>query len=189
MTLTHHSGASNLPNLITGMRLVLVPVFLWLVLHDGGDDVVSRLAATAVFLFASWTDLLDGKLARQRQQITTFGIIADPIADKALTGGALIALSVLGELVWWVTSVIVVREVLITVMRLVLVRRVVLPAGRGGKSKTAAQITAISLYLLPLPDPLGLVAAVAMAIALLLTVVTGVDYLMQMRRRTSGTAS
>lgn len=189
MTATTRSSASNLPNLITGVRLVLVPLFLWLVLRDGGDDVVSRLGATAVFLFASWTDLLDGRLARQRQQITTFGIIADPIADKALTGGALVALSLLGELAWWVTILIVVREVLITVMRLVVVRRVVLPAGRGGKSKTAAQITAISLYLLPLPDPLGVLAVIAMALAVALTVVTGLDYLLQMRRRMSGSTS
>lgn len=181
MMTSARTSASNLPNLITALRLVLVPVFLWLVLRENGDDAVSRLAATAVFLFASWTDLLDGRLARARQQITTFGIIADPIADKALTSGALIALSMLGELAWWITIVIVVREVSITLMRLAFVRRVVLPAGRGGKSKTAAQITAISLYLLPLPDALGVVALLAMALALVLTVATGVDYIRQMR--------
>ncbi|MCW2899886.1 MAG: CDP-diacylglycerol/glycerol-3-phosphate3-phospha tidyltransferase, partial [Streptosporangiaceae bacterium] len=160
-----------------------VPVFVWL-LCTGGTH--SRLAALAVFALASATDWVDGKLARERGIITNFGKIADPIADKALTGSALVALSVLGELWWWVTTVILVREIGITLLRFVVIRYGVIAASQGGKLKTLLQVIAITLYILPGPiDPLRWAV---MGAALLVTVVTGLDYLVRawrLRRRRS----
>jgi CDP-diacylglycerol---glycerol-3-phosphate 3-phosphatidyltransferase len=166
----------NLPNLLTLLRLLLVPVFAWLLLREGGDDPTSRLWAAAVFLFASLTDLVDGELARRMNLVTSFGKVADPIADKALTGMALIGLSWLGDLPWWVTVVILVREIGVTLLRFSVIRHGVIPASRGGKAKTVAQVVAITAYLLPLPDALVPVRIVLMVVAVVLTVVTGVDY-------------
>ena len=166
----------NLPNALTTLRLLLVPVFLWLLLRDGGDDTGSRVAAAAVFAVASATDLLDGEIARRRGLVTTFGKLADPIADKALTGAALIGLSALGDLPWWVTVVILGREIGVTVLRFVVIRHGVIPASRGGKTKTVLQMVAILLYLLPLTGVLASLRWWVMAAALVATVVTGVDY-------------
>ena len=172
----------NLPNTLTVLRLVLVPVFAWLLLRDGGDDPASRIWSAAVFLALSFTDLVDGEIARRRGQVTSFGKIADPIADKALTGTALVGLSYLGELPWWVTLVILFREVGVTILRFWVIRHGVIPASRGGKVKTAFQMAAIVGYLLPVPDWLVPVRIALMAVALVLTVVTGVDYLVRALR-------
>ena len=166
----------NLPNALTVLRLVLVPVFAWLLLRDGGDDSTSRIASAVVFAVASATDLLDGEIARRRGLVTTFGKLADPIADKALTGAALIGLSVLGDLPWWVTVVILGREIGVTVLRFVVIRHGVIPASRGGKAKTVLQMVAILLYLLPLTGLLASLRWWVMAAAVVATVVTGVDY-------------
>ncbi|MGN6125235.1 MAG: CDP-diacylglycerol--glycerol-3-phosphate 3-phosphatidyltransferase, partial [Humibacter sp.] len=144
-------GNFNLPNIITVVRIILAPVFFWLLLADGGDDGVMRWIATAIFIIAIATDGVDGAIARRRGLVTDLGKILDPIADKLLTSGALVCLSILGELWWWVTIVIVVREVGITVWRMVeLSRGNVVPAGSGGKLKTVAQAVAISFALAPL---------------------------------------
>jgi len=164
-------GLVNVANALTVLRLALVPVFVWFLLSGGTGD---RAIAFVAFAFASVTDLLDGELARRRGLITDFGKIADPIADKALTGCALITLSYLGELWWWVTAVIVVRELAVTGLRFWVIRRGVIAASRGGKAKTMLQVVAISLYVLPWH--LGLVREIVMGAALVLTVVTGVDY-------------
>ena len=140
----------NVPNALTILRLCLVPLFAWLLLRDGGDDQTSRVWAAVVFLGASLTDLVDGEIARRQGQVTTFGKVADPIADKALTGTALVGLSYLGELPWWVTVVILTREIGVTLLRFWVIRRGVIPASRGGKAKTVAQMVAILMYLLPL---------------------------------------
>ena len=161
----------NVANELTVLRLALVPVFV-LFLVAGGTGW--RLAAFAAFAVASVTDLLDGELARRRNLITDFGKIADPIADKALTGSALVTLSVLGELAWWVTVVILVRELAVTGLRFWVIRRGVIAASRGGKLKTVLQIVAISLYILP--GPLGPERRGFMAAAVLVTVITGADY-------------
>lgn len=166
----------NLPNALTTLRLVLVPVFAWLLLADGGQDPVLRSWSAVVFVVASVTDLLDGEIARRRNLVTTFGKVADPIADKALTGVALVGLSALGELPWWVTAVVLLREVAVTLLRFWVIRYGVISASRGGKAKTVAQMAAITLYLLPLDGPWLVVRAVVMGLAVLLTVVTGVDY-------------
>jgi CDP-diacylglycerol--glycerol-3-phosphate 3-phosphatidyltransferase len=177
----------NLPNALTVLRLLLVPVFVVLLFLDGGDSTAGRIAAFVVFIVASLTDLVDGAIARSRGQVTDFGKIADPIADKALTGAALIGLSILGDLPWWVTVVILVREVGITLLRFSVIRTAVIPAGRGGKLKTVLQMVAISLYLLPLPATLDPISAAVMGVALLVTVVTGIDYLRVVRQVRAGT--
>jgi CDP-diacylglycerol--glycerol-3-phosphate 3-phosphatidyltransferase len=174
--------ALNLPNALTVLRLLLVPVFAWLLLREGGEDSVSRLWAAVVFLVASLTDLVDGEIARRRNLVTSFGKIADPIADKALTGTALVGLSYLGELPWWVTIVILAREIGVTLLRFWVIRHGVIPASRGGKAKTVAQIVAIIWYLLPLTGWLADLRVVAMGVALVLTVATGLDYVLRAMR-------
>jgi CDP-diacylglycerol--glycerol-3-phosphate 3-phosphatidyltransferase len=160
------------------LRLVLVPVFAWLLFRDGGDDVTGRLLATAAFTVAIFTDRLDGDIARKRNLVTNFGKIADPIADKALTGTAFVGLSLLGELPWWVTVVVMVRELGVTLLRFWVIRYGVMPASRGGKLKTVLQSVALGLYLLPWHDVAVVhwTAVVVMAAAVVVTVVTGVDY-------------
>jgi CDP-diacylglycerol--glycerol-3-phosphate 3-phosphatidyltransferase/cardiolipin synthase len=172
-------SAWNLANVLTVARIVLVPFFAWALLAEGGHTVTGRLLATAIFVLAALTDRLDGWLARRSGNITDLGKLLDPIADKLLVGTALVLLSWLGDLPWWVTVVILVRELGITAMRFFLLRYVVLPASRGGKLKTVLQSVAIGLYLLPLdhlPAAVEVVAAVAMGAAVLVTVVTGLDY-------------
>ncbi len=171
------AGVWNIANALTLLRLLLVPVFGWLLLRDGGVDGRSRLAAAAVFVIAGLTDRFDGEIARRRGLITDVGKIADPIADKALTGTALVGLSLLGELWWWVTALVLIREIGVTLLRFLVIRHGVMPAGRGGKAKTALQALAITLYLLPLTSGWHRLAEVTMAAAVLLTVATGVDYL------------
>ena len=165
----------NLANYLTVLRLLLVPVFLGLLLAREGGDSGLRLAAAGVFLLAALTDRVDGQIARSRGLVTSFGKLADPIADKTLIGAALVGLSLLGELPWWVTVLVLVREIGVTLLRFVVIRHGVMPAGRGGKLKTVLQTVAISLYLLPLPEALQPVAVVVMGAAVLLTVVTGVE--------------
>lgn len=177
----------NLANLLTMSRLVMVPLFLVALLIEGGTDPFWRLVAGAVFVIASLTDRFDGDLARRRGQVTDFGKVADPIADKALTGSALVGLSMLGELPWWVTAVIAVRELGVTALRLWVLRHGVIPATRGGKVKAFAQAVAIGLYVLPLPAAADPLLWSAMGIAVVLTVLTGVDYTVRaLRLRTSG---
>jgi CDP-diacylglycerol--glycerol-3-phosphate 3-phosphatidyltransferase len=167
----------NLANLLTLSRLVLVPLFVAALFAGDGSGMFWRVAATALFAVAAFTDQVDGWVARKYGLITDFGKIADPIADKALIGSALIGLSLLGELSWWVTIVIATREIGVTLLRFWVIRHGVIPASRGGKAKTLTQIAAIVSYLLPLPESAEIVRWVLMALALILTVVTGLDYL------------
>jgi CDP-diacylglycerol---glycerol-3-phosphate 3-phosphatidyltransferase len=176
-TAAQPAGIVNVANVLTIVRIFLVPVFV-LCLVNGGT--AWRYVSLAAFLGASVTDYLDGQLARKRGLVTDFGKIADPIADKALTGAALITLSALGELSGWVTGLILVREVGITVMRFAVIRRGVIAASKGGKLKTLLQIVAISLYLLPPSAGLpALVKEIVMGAALVVTLVTGVDYVVR----------
>jgi CDP-diacylglycerol---glycerol-3-phosphate 3-phosphatidyltransferase len=161
----------NVANALTVARLLLVPVCVGFLAAGGTGD---RYIAFAAFGVASMTDLADGELARRRNLITDFGKIADPIADKALTGSALVTLSVLGELAWWVTIVIVARELAVTALRFWVIRRGVIAASRGGKIKTLLQVIAISLYILPWPIPVE--RQVLMGAAVVVTLATGVDY-------------
>ena len=171
----------NLPNALTVLRIILVPIFAWMLLAHP-DDVVWRIITTLVFAAAIGTDSIDGHLARKYNLITSFGKLADPIADKALTGMAFIGLSIIGELWWWVTIVILVREWGITIMRFVMLRYGVMAAGRGGKIKTVVQSAALIIALLPLPGWALPISWTVMAAALILTVITGVDYVLEARR-------
>ena len=180
----------NLPNALTLVRLALVPVFAALLLADGGVDDERRYWATVVFALVIITDRYDGMIARRRGQVTEFGKLADPIADKALTGTALIGLSVLALLPWWVTLTILVREVGVTLLRFWVLRHGVIAASRGGKAKTVVQALAIGLYTLPLDGLFGTARWWVMAVAVVLTVVTGLDYVYRalVLRRTSARA-
>ncbi|MDD7814048.1 CDP-diacylglycerol--glycerol-3-phosphate 3-phosphatidyltransferase [Mycobacterium sp. CSUR Q5927] len=167
----------NLANALTVMRMLLVPVFLLALFAEDGHDAKTRIAAFVIFVVAIVTDRLDGALARNYGMVTDFGTLADPIADKALIGAALIGLSMLGDLWWWVTVLVLVREIGITVLRFAVLHRGVIPASRGGKLKTLVQAVGIGLLVLPLTGPWLVTAWVVMAAAVVLTVVTGVDYL------------
>lgn len=176
----------NIANILTMLRLVLVPAFVVLLLQDGGYDPAWRAWAWAAFAVAMITDVFDGHLARTYNLVTDFGKIADPIADKAIMAAGLICLSALGDLPWWVTGVILFRELGITLMRFWVIRHGVIPASRGGKMKTLAQGTAVGMYVLALTGPLATLRWWVMALAVVLTVATGLDYVRQavvLRRR------
>lgn len=174
-------GLVNAANALTVVRLVLVPVLVGCLLAGGP---IWRVAAFLAFGVAAVTDLLDGRIARRRGLVTDFGKIADPIADKALIGSALVTLSALGQLPWWVTAVVLVRELGVTGLRFWVLRRGVIPASRGGKLKTLLQVIAISLYVLPGPPEVA--REVVMGAAVIVTLATGADYVvraLRLRRR------
>jgi CDP-diacylglycerol--glycerol-3-phosphate 3-phosphatidyltransferase len=176
------SANFNLPNAITVVRILLAPVFIWMLLADAGHDGGLRWAAAVLFIVAIATDCVDGAIARKHGLITDLGKLLDPIADKVLTGGALVALSILGELPWWVTLVVLVREIGITVHRMIVATDHVVAAAWMGKLKTVAQSIAISLALLPFDVFLGdwvlWVNGVTMTVAVVLTVASGIDYIL-----------
>lgn len=170
----------QLPNAITIIRILCAPVFLWLLLADAGADGALRWWAAALFIVAIATDGIDGYLARKHDIVTDLGKLLDPIADKVLTGFALVGLSILNELPWWVTVVVLVREIGITVYRFAVVSDHVLAAAWMGKLKTVAQAVALALALLPLWALVGewiwWLNAATMTVAVVLTVASGVDY-------------
>ena len=176
----------NPANLLTAARIVLVPVFVAFVIVSGMAESGWRIAACLTFCVASATDFADGWIARRYELVTSFGKVADPIADKALTGSALILLSAYDRLSWWVTGVILLREWGVTALRFWVIRYGIIPASRGGKLKTALQILAIAWFLWPVPEPFDVVGVALMVAALIVTVVTGMDYVLQalrLRRR------
>lgn len=185
-------SAWNLPNTLTVLRLFMVPGFASLLWLSHGEHAGWLAAATGVFALATATDYYDGSLARAQGTVTSFGKIADPIADKALTGTAFVGLSLLGLLPWWVTAIILGRELGVTGLRFVVLRYGVIPASRGGKSKTVLQMLAIGWYLWPWEAVAHQVSSVVgvggflrdfdvvgpwlMGAAFVVTVVTGADY-------------
>jgi CDP-diacylglycerol---glycerol-3-phosphate 3-phosphatidyltransferase len=180
----------NLPNALTTLRILMVPFFGWALLVDGGDSLLWRTVAWALFVAAMITDKVDGDIARSRNLITNFGKIADPIADKALTGMAFVGLSIIGELWWWVTIVVLVREWGITALRFWVIRHGVIAASSGGKLKTVLQTVALGFFILPLRllekepwatigDVLWWAGAAVMAAAVTVTLVTGIDYVVK----------
>lgn len=192
----------NLPNILTGLRIVMVPFFIWTLVGGGpsGDDsMVSRWVAFGLFAVAIYTDKLDGDIARARGLVTSFGKIADPIADKAITGMALIGLSVVGDVWWWVTVVVLLREWSVTLLRLSVLKRVVMPAAQSGKLKTALQALALGVLVMPLPhgdahgghfDGLGLAGEVvfytgqvALAGAVVMTLWSGWEFYREVWRQ------
>lgn len=179
----------NIANVLTMSRLVMVPVFLVALFWDGGHDTLWRWIATVVFALASITDRIDGEVARKRGLVTDFGKIADPIADKALTGAALVGLSLLGDLPWWATWVIIARELGVTLLRFWVLRHGVIAASHGGKIKTLLQAIAIGLYLMPLGSWADIPRWIVLGAALIATVVTGLDYVVRaLRLRAAGGA-
>lgn len=171
----------NVPNALTVLRILLVPVYGAMLLHDDGSQPWWRFWAWVVFSVAALTDGVDGRLARSRGQITNFGKVADPIADKALMGMAFLGLSVLGVVWWWVTLVVLLRELGVTVLRFLVIRHGVMPAGRGGKVKTMLQTLALGaltfpLWVLPFADVWRWAAYGVLAVATVVTVASGIDY-------------
>ncbi len=173
----------QLPNVITVVRIFCAPVVLWLLLAAGVEGETSiglRWAAAILFIVAIATDGIDGHLARKHDLVSNAGKLLDPIADKALTGVAFVGLSILGELPWWITIVVLVREIGITVYRLMVASNHVVAAAWMGKLKTVAQGVALSLALLPLAALVGdwvlWVNGVTMTIAVVLTVASGIDF-------------
>jgi CDP-diacylglycerol--glycerol-3-phosphate 3-phosphatidyltransferase len=173
------ASAWNIANALTILRIALVPVFGWFLLYDDGQLTTYRLLAAGVFVIATATDRMDGDIARARGLVTDFGKVSDPIADKALMGMAFVGLSVIDLLPWWVTVVVLVREVGVTALRFLVIRHGVMPASRGGKVKTALQAVAILLYILPLSGPWHAIAVLVMTSAVIVTVATGVDYVLR----------
>ncbi|MBB1041584.1 MULTISPECIES: CDP-diacylglycerol--glycerol-3-phosphate 3-phosphatidyltransferase [unclassified Dietzia] len=171
----------NIANVLTVVRILLVPVFVVLFFVAGAQDPWWRVGAFVVFVFAMATDYVDGYLARRLGLVTDFGKIADPIADKALMAAAMISLSLVHELFWWVTIVILVREVGITLWRLFGVDHVV-AASKGGKLKTVTQTLGLGMLILPLPHWVWPVEWAVIGVALVLTVYTGIDYLVKARQ-------
>jgi CDP-diacylglycerol---glycerol-3-phosphate 3-phosphatidyltransferase len=171
---------ANIANIITVVRIVVAPLFVWLVVFDDGQDGIWRFVAAALFIAAIATDGLDGALARKRNLVTRSGVLLDPIADKVLVGGALVALALVGELAWWVVVVIVARELFITVFRLVMLPKRLIPASTGGKLKTILQAVTLSSWLVPTWLLLGewvlVVNWVLMGGVVGITVVTGITY-------------
>lgn len=169
----------NIANALTVLRLVLVPVFVLVLFAHGGHQTGWRIGAWVVFAIASVTDRIDGEIARKRHIVTDFGKLADPIADKALVGAALVSLSLLHELTWWITVVVLAREFAVTLLRFWVIRHGVIPASRGGKLKTLLQAVAIGLYVLPLNGWLHGVAVVIMYAAIVVALATGGDYVLR----------
>jgi CDP-diacylglycerol---glycerol-3-phosphate 3-phosphatidyltransferase len=182
----------NLPNALTTLRIVMVPFFGWALLVDGGDSVLWRCVAYALFVLAMITDKVDGDIARARNLVTNFGKIADPIADKAITGMAFVGLSLVGDVWWWVTIVVLLREWSVTLLRLSVLKHVVIAAARSGKIKTSLQAVALAALCLPLRqvdgaldatgDVLFYVSQVLLAGAVAMTLWSGYEFFRDVRR-------
>jgi CDP-diacylglycerol--glycerol-3-phosphate 3-phosphatidyltransferase len=179
------ASVASVPNLISAARILLTPVFIAVALANPEPSLPRTLAAVLFALLIA-TDFVDGQIARSRGLVTDFGKLIDPIADKAITGSAFVVLSLLGELPWWITVVVLVREVGITVYRLVVAQQVVIAADWAGKAKTMAQAIALPLALLPAQAWGGewgmWVCVVTMTIAVALTVYSGIEFVVHALR-------
>ena len=167
----------NLPNALTIFRILALPFCAWALFKEGGEDPTWQIIAWTSFFLVGLTDILDGRIARKRNQVSSFGAILDPIADKAFIGTALVGLSILDRIPWWVTSLILFREIGITIIRLSIVNRKVISANRGGKIKSLLQNFSVGFYILPLPENLYLPRDILLGGAVILTITTGLDYL------------
>lgn len=190
------ASAWNVANYLTILRIALVPVFGWLLLALDGHSPAHRWAALVVFSIAMITDRIDGDLARSRGLVTDFGKVADPIADKLLVTMALVGLSLIARIPWWITVLVLVREWGVTAVRFWVIRHGIMAASRGGKLKTMLQALALGVFIMPIEvlplAPLwGAIAWILLAVAVIVTVVTGIDYLLAALRlrRTSERAA
>lgn len=168
----------NLPNALTIIRIALIPLCFTALMYKSGNDPQWRIIAWWGFFIVGMTDILDGRLARSRKQITELGKFLDPVADKLLVGSALVGLSLLGELPWWITAVILGRELAVTALRIFVVRLGgrIIPASRGGKLKTLTQGFATGFYVLPLIPSLHTARDIFMYVAIGITILTGLEY-------------
>jgi CDP-diacylglycerol--glycerol-3-phosphate 3-phosphatidyltransferase len=166
----------NLPNALTVFRILALPFCAWALFQKDGQDPTWQIIAWSSFFIVGMTDVLDGRIARKRNQISNFGIILDPIADKAFIATALVGLSILGKMPWWVTAVILIREIGVTILRFAVIKREVISANRGGKLKSLLQNFSVGFYILPLPTYLYLPRDILLGIAIVLTVWTGIEY-------------
>ena len=166
----------NLPNALTIFRILALPFCAYALFKNGGDDDSWRIIAFTLFFIVGLSDILDGKIARSRNQITEFGKLLDPIADKAMLATASIGASILGLLSWWVTAIFLIREVAVTILRFAVIKKGVIPASKGAKVKTFFQSFGVGFYILPLPSYLNLPRDIFMAVAIYLTISTGVTY-------------
>lgn len=173
----------NLPNSLTVFRILALPFCAWALFVNGGDDPTWRIIAWTSFFIVGMTDVLDGKLARSRNQVSAFGAILDPIADKAFIATALISLSILDRIPWWVTILILTREVGVTILRFAVIRREIISASKGGKFKTLIQNFSVGFYMLPLPEQLFLPRDLLLGLAMFLTITTGISYFRSALRR------
>lgn len=169
----------NLPNALTIFRILALPFCAWALFQKDGQDPTWQIIAWTMFFVVGMTDVLDGRIARRRNQISNFGIILDPIADKAFIATALIGLSILGKMPWWVTLLILVREIGVTILRFAVIKREVISANRGGKLKSLLQNFSVGFYILPLPESLYLPRDILLGIAIVLTIWTGLQYFRQ----------
>ena len=166
----------NLPNALTIFRILALPFCAYALFKNGGDDDSWRIIAFTLFFIVGLSDILDGKIARSRNQITEFGKLLDPIADKAMLATASIGASLLGMLSWWVTAIFLIREVAVTILRFAVIKNGVIPASKGAKLKTFFQNFSVGFYILPLPSYLYLPRDLFTAVAIYLTITTGVTY-------------
>ena len=169
----------NLPNALTVFRILALPFCAWALFQKDGQDPTWQIIAWTMFFIVGMTDVLDGRIARKRNQISNFGIILDPIADKAFIATALISLSILGKMPWWVTILILAREIGVTILHFAVIKREVISANRGGKLKSFLQNFSVGFYILPLPTSLYLPRDILLGIAIVLTLWTGAEYFRQ----------
>jgi CDP-diacylglycerol--glycerol-3-phosphate 3-phosphatidyltransferase len=165
------------PNTLTIARILLIPVGVYTLFYDGGDNSTFQIISYAIFFTLGFTDILDGRWARRSNRITALGTFLDPVADKALIGAAMVSLSILDRFPWWITILILTREIGITLFRLLVIKDGVIPASRGGKIKTLTQNFGVGFFILPLPASLDWFKFGFISVAIILTITSAYDYL------------
>jgi CDP-diacylglycerol--glycerol-3-phosphate 3-phosphatidyltransferase len=165
------------PNTLTVTRIALIPLGVYVLFLDGGDNPRFQLLAWTIFFILGLTDILDGRWARQSNRITALGTFLDPVADKALIGSAMISLSIQGRFPWWITILILTREIGITLFRLMIIKGGVIPASKGGKLKTLMQNFGVGFFMLPFPSWLEWFRVAFISVAIILTITTAYDYI------------
>jgi CDP-diacylglycerol--glycerol-3-phosphate 3-phosphatidyltransferase len=165
------------PNTLTVARILLIPIGVYTLFYDGGDNSKYQLISYAIFFTLGMTDIVDGRWARHSNKITPLGTFLDPVADKALIGAAMISLSILDRFPWWITILILTREIGITLFRLLVIKNGVIPASKGGKIKTLMQNFGVGFFILPLPAWLDWFKYGFISVAIILTITSAYDYL------------
>ena len=165
------------PNTLTVTRILLIPSGVYTLFYDGGENSTFQLISYAIFFTLGMTDIVDGRWARQSNRITPLGTFLDPVADKALIGAAMISLSILDRFPWWITILILTREIGITLFRILVIKNGVIPASKGGKLKTLMQNFGVGFFILPLPSWLDWFKYGFISVAIILTITSAYDYL------------